>query len=191
MFEIQFRVCHIQKQKLFPSGLLTQNCEFESFWNLKASKNLWKSLKSAKLTVMHFKVFKFCTFTNHKIGSSPKFFHFLECEVTIAQLQSWTTQIILIIWNSQAHYSKSQFFVQKFNFGKTSTFSWVFHPNFFDNFSCEIKAVNSLEVQNHNIFTSFSPPKINNFLEKSKLIFWTKYEDFEQCVKDVSVLKLW
>ena len=29
---------------------------------------------------------------------------------------------------------------------------------------------------------SFSPEKIDNFLEKSKLNFWTKNEDFEQCV---------
>ena len=28
----------------------------------------------------------------------------------------------------------------------------------------------------------FSPKKINNFLGKSKLNFWTKNEDFEQCV---------
>ena len=39
------------------------------------------------------------------------------------------------------HYSKSQIFVQKFNFDKT--FSRVFHPIFFDNFSREIKVVNS------------------------------------------------
>ena len=30
-----------------------------------------------------------------------------------------------------SHYSKSQNFVQKFNFDKTSTFSRVLHPNFF------------------------------------------------------------
>ena len=41
-----------------------------------------------------------------------------------------------------AHYSKSQIFVQKFTFDKTPTFSRVFHPNFFDNFSREIKVVN-------------------------------------------------
>ena len=43
-------------------------------------------------------------------------------------------------------------FVQKFNFYKTLTFSRVFHPK-----------------------------KIDNFLGQSKLIFWTKNEDFEQC----------
>ena len=41
------------------------------------------------------------------------------------------------------HYSKSQIFVQKFNFDKTPTFSRVFHQIFFDNFSREINVVNS------------------------------------------------
>ena len=41
------------------------------------------------------------------------------------------------------HYSKSQIFVQKFNFDKTPTFSRVFHQKNFDNFSREIKVVNS------------------------------------------------
>ena len=50
------------------------------------------------------------------------------------------------------HYSKSQIFVQKFNFDQTLTFSRVFHPK-----------------------------KIDNFLGISKLKFWTKNEDFEQC----------
>ena len=33
--------------------------------------------------------------------------------------------------NSSTHYSKSQIFVQRFNFDKTPTFSRVFHPYFF------------------------------------------------------------
>ena len=32
---------------------------------------------------------------------------------------------------ASTHYSKSQFFVQKFNFDKPPTFSRVFYPNFF------------------------------------------------------------
>ena len=52
-----------------------------------------------------------------------------------------------------SHYSKSQIFVQKFNFDKTPTFSRV-----------------------------FTPKKIDNCLGKSKLNFWTKNEDFKQCV---------
>ena len=45
--------------------------------------------------------------------------------------------------SKKSHYSKSQFFVQKFNFDKTTTFSRVFTKIFFDNFSREIKVVNS------------------------------------------------
>ena len=41
------------------------------------------------------------------------------------------------------HYSKSQIFVQKFNFDKNPTFSRVFSPNLFDNFSREIEVANS------------------------------------------------
>ena len=48
-----------------------------------------------------------------------------------------------------AHYSKSQTFVQKFNLTSFSSFS----PKIFDNFSREIKVVNSQKVQNYNIFT--------------------------------------
>ena len=33
-----------------------------------------------------------------------------------------------------SHYSKSQIFVQRFNFDKTPTFSRVFHPKFFGQF---------------------------------------------------------
>ena len=51
------------------------------------------------------------------------------------------------MYRDYTHYSKSQIFVQKFNFDKTPTFSRVFHPIylffFFDNFSREIKVVNS------------------------------------------------
>ena len=83
---------------------------------------------------------------------------------------------LLYLWRLKAvvsHYSKSQIFVQKFNFDKTPTFSRVFHRKFFwqyfswnhscqqlkspkprhfhefftqiifDNFSREIKVVNS------------------------------------------------
>ena len=53
------------------------------------------------------------------------------------------TPFILTNYFHLSHYSKSQIFVQKFNFDKTPTFSRVLHPNFFDNFYREIKVVNS------------------------------------------------
>ena len=41
--------------------------------------------------------------------------------------------------------------------------------------------------QNPNIFTSFSPPKKSTiFYGKSKLNFWTKNEDIEQCVENLN-----
>ena len=45
----------------------------------------------------------------------------------------------------KTHYSKSQIFVQKFNFDKKKTllFSRLYNSNLFDNFSREIKVVNS------------------------------------------------
>ena len=82
---------------------------------------------------------------------------------------------------SSTHYSKRQIFVQKFNFYKTPTFSRVFHPIFFDNFSREIKVVNSYKVQKHNIFTSFSSKKSTIFTGNQSWIFGQKNEDFEQC----------
>ena len=59
-----------------------------------------------------------------------------------------------------------------------------FHEFFIQNFLTIFLLKSKLcsKVQKHNIFTSFSPKKIDNFLGKSKLNFWTKNEDFEQCV---------
>ena len=65
-------------------------------------------------------------------------------------------------WNSfffpYTHYSKSQIFVQKFNFDNTPTFSRVFHPKFFWQFfswnqSCQ--QLKSPKPQHfHEFFTS-------------------------------------
>ena len=45
---------------------------------------------------------------------------------------------------NQAHYSKSQIFVQKFNFDKNPIIFASFSPKFFfDNFCREVKVVNS------------------------------------------------
>merc|ERR1712049_89480 len=74
----------------------------------------------------------------------------------------------------RSHYSTSQIFVQKFNFDKTPTISRVFHQIFFDNFSREIKVVNSKKVQNHNIFTSFSPKTTRQFSREIKVDFLDK-----------------
>ena len=70
---------------------------------------------------------------------------------------------------------KVKFLSKKFNFDKTPTFHEFFTPNFFDNFSREIKVVNSQKVLNHNIFTSFSQKKKNRqFFRKIKVEFLDK-----------------
>ena len=84
---------------------------------------------------------------------------------------------------SYAHYSKSQIFVQKFNFDKPPTFSRVFHPKLFlAIFLVKSKLSTAKKSKTTTFSRVFHPQKIDNFLGKSKLNFWTKNEDFEQCV---------
>ena len=90
---------------------------------------------------------------------------------------------IHISFNENTHYSKSQFFVQKFNFDKTQTFPRVFHPIFFwQFFSWNPKLSTAKKSKTTTFSRVFYPKKIDNFLGKLKLNFWTKNEDFEQCV---------
>ena len=64
-------------------------------------------------------------------------------ELVIVTLMMLSLYLWSVSVDRKTHYSKSQIFVQKFNFDKTPRFSRVFHPIFFDNFSREIKVVNS------------------------------------------------
>ena len=73
-----------------------------------------------------------------------------------------------------SHYSKSQFFVQKFNFDKTPTFSRVFTPNFFDSFSREIKAKKQLRSQKPQHFHEFFTTKIRQFSWEIKVEYLDK-----------------
>ena len=84
-----------------------------------------------------------------------------------------------IIW--YPHYSKSQIFVQKFNFDKTTTFSRVFHQNSFWQFFSWNQSCQRLESPKPQHCSEFFTQKIDNFHGKSKLNFWTNNEDFEQC----------
>ena len=66
---------------------------------------------------------------------------------------------------------------------KNKHFHEIFTQNFFWQFfswnqSCQ--QLKSPKPQHFHEF--FTPKKIDNFLGKSKLNFWTKNEDFEQCV---------
>ena len=72
---------------------------------------------------------------------------------------------------SRSHYSKSQIFVHKFNFDKTPTFSWVFHPKFFWQFfswnqSCQ--QLKSPKPQHfHEFFNQFF---LDNFSREIKVV---------------------
>ena len=57
------------------------------------------------------------------------------------------------------HYSKSQIFVQKFNFDKTPTFSRVFHPNFFRQFFSWDQSCQQLKRPKPQHFHEFFTPK--------------------------------
>ena len=94
-----------------------------------------------------------------------------------------------------AHYSKSQIFVQRFNFDKTiqfsreikvvnnpPTFSRVFHPKFFLTiFLVKSKLSTAKKSKTAAFSWVFTQTNSKIFLGKSKLNFWTKNEDFEQC----------
>ena len=73
------------------------------------------------------------------------------------------------------HYSKSQIFVQKFNFDRTSTFSRVFHSIFFWQLFSWNPSCQQLKSPKPQHFHEFSPQKIDSFLEKSKLNFGHKW----------------
>ena len=77
---------------------------------------------------------------------------------------------------------KSNFCPKNQFWKKTQHFHEFFTQIFFDNFSREIKVVNKTKKSKTTTFSRvFHPQKIDNFLGKSKLNFWTKNEDFEQC----------
>ena len=74
------------------------------------------------------------------------------------------------------HYSKSQIFVQKFNFDKTPTISRVFHPNFFWQFFSWNQSCQQLKSPKPQHFHEFFTPKKKStiFLENQSWIFGQK-----------------
>ena len=64
------------------------------------------------------------------------------------------------------------------------TFSRVFQPKFFWQFFSWNQSCQQLKSPKPQHFHEFSPKTIRQFfLRKSKLNFWTKNEDFEQCAR--------
>ena len=93
--------------------------------------------------------------------------------------------LLQILQIYMSHYSKSQMFVQKFNFDKTLTFSRVFHPIFFLTiFLVKSKLSTAKKSKTTTFSRVFHPPKKSIIL----LNFWTKNEDFEQYVEGRGLL---
>ena len=118
------------------------------------------------------------------IGDKMYLFPFISHDLSSRQkrLVILLVNVFFIYQDRQAHYSKSQIFVQKFNIDKTPTFSRVFHPIFLTIFLVKSKLSTAKKSKTTTFSRVFHPPKIDNFYGKSKLNFWTKNEDFEQCV---------
>ena len=73
-------------------------------------------------------------------------------------------------------------FCPKIQFWQNPNFFTSFSPNFFSQFFSWNQSCQQLKSPIPQQFREFfTPKKIDNFLGKSKLNFWTKNEDFEQC----------
>ena len=83
-----------------------------------------------------------------------------------------------------AHYSKSQIFVQKFNFDKTTTFSRVFHPKFFWQFFSWNQSCQQLKSPKPQHFHEFSAQKIRQFSQEIKVEFLDKKWRFRTVCRD-------
>ena len=87
-------------------------------------------------------------------------------------------------YSLETHYSKSQIFCPKIQFWQNPNIFTSFSPKFFLTiFLVKSKLSTAKKSKTTTFSRVFHPQKIENFLGKSKLNFWTKNEDFEQCVK--------
>ena len=86
-----------------------------------------------------------------------------------------------IIRKIQLHtIQKVKFFVQNCNFDQTPNIFTSFSPKIFLTiFLVKTKLSTAKKSKTTTFSRVFHPKKINNFLGKSKLNFWTKNEDFE------------
>ena len=81
-----------------------------------------------------------------------------------------------------SHYSKSQIFVQKFNFDKTPTFSRFSPKIFLTIFFVKSKLSTAKKSKTPTFSRVFHPQKSIIFSKNQNWNFRQKNEDFEQCV---------
>ena len=75
---------------------------------------------------------------------------------------------------SEAHYSKSQIFLQKFNFDKTLRFHEFIIQNFFDIFLVKSKLSTAKKSKTTTFSRVFHPPKNRQFSREIKVEFLDK-----------------
>ena len=114
-------------------GVVCENCENALFFPLHCS--IW--------SVVHVNVLV--------IG----FFRISNSDVTVC----WKICRETSPFNEFTHYSKSQIFVQKFNFDKIGTFSRVFHPKFFWHFFSWNQSCEQLKSPKPHYFHEFFNPQ--------------------------------
>ena len=85
------------------------------------------------------------------------------------------------------HYCKVKCLSKNLILTKPQHFHEFFTQFFLTIFLVKSKLSTAKKSKTTTIFTSFSPKKIDSFLGKSKLNFWTKNEDFEQCAQTVLI----
>ena len=132
----------------------------------------WTSMVQSIGVLFQVRNLKFIMFENH---SKKSYFTTLRAKRATTKYQYWQkskhfheffTQIFLTIFLVKSKFSTAKK-------SKTAAFSRVFTPNFFDNFSRETKVVKKSKTTTFS--RDFHPTKkIDKFLGKSKLNFWTK-----------------
>ena len=80
------------------------------------------------------------------------------------------------------HYSKSQIFVQKFNFDKTPTFSRVFHPNFFLTIFLVKSKLSTAKKSKTTTFSRVFHPKKSTIFSGNHSWFFGQKFDFSNSV---------
>ena len=143
--------------KIKPKSFILQRDKRVAFiFNFKCElTNIWPQTEKPKKNEIFLVIYKHCkegcTQQTGCACSTPRSSDFLGAFKNRVEIA--TTQ-----------YSKSHIFVQKFNFDKTPTFSRVFHPNFFWQFSSRNQSCQQLRSPKPQHFHEFfTPTKIDNF----------------------------
>ena len=107
-------------------------------------------------------------------------------ETTILENQWY---VLLWFLGFYTHYSKSQIFVQKFNFDKTAIFSKSFSSKIFLTIFLVKSKLSTAKKPKTTTFSRVFHPKNRQFSQEIKVEFLDKNEDFEQCVTQEWMLK--